>query len=285
MSEATSSSDKLDLSVVIPFHNKAKLTMLAVDSLLKFGPRLREIILLSNNSSPDELEAIKLATVSRPFIKIFEYNHPFNYQKLMNFGVEQATGQFLLLLNNDTELRPESAGLIERMVAKAADPKVGIVGCTLLYGDGNTIQHGGVFLRPKGQAEHLYAGRRYSQSIAADRDVSIFPYDITTDLAMTAVTGAVQVVEKAKYVGVGGMDTRFIICGGDVDLCIRLNHTGMQTWFVGGGFLLHKESQSRAFIPIPYNDFYWSYRSYMQGFDIEVGDRYLPAITNQEDFR
>ena len=76
-------------------------------------------------------------------------------------------------------------------------------------------------------------------------------------------------------------DERFIIGGGDVDLCIRLNKMGYQTWYVSGGYILHKESQSRRQISIPYSDFYWSYLSYITGYDVEVGDPFLPEITKK----
>jgi GT2 family glycosyltransferase len=60
-----------------------------------------------------------------------------------------------------------------------------------------------------------------------------------------------------------------------------MNKAGYQTWYVGGGYILHKESQSRKFTPIPYNDFYWSYLSYVQGFDEKTGDPFLPKIAEK----
>jgi GT2 family glycosyltransferase len=96
---------------------------------------------------------------------------------------------------------------------------------------------------------------------------------------MTAVTGAVNIITRKKFNDVGMYDEHFIIGGGDVDLCIRLNKKGYQTWFVGGGYILHKESQSRKRISIPYSDFYWSYLSYITAYDIAVGDPFLPKIT------
>jgi GT2 family glycosyltransferase len=274
-----------DISVIIPFKDRAKMTLEAVVSLQEFGPAVKEILLVSNNSNNKELAIIKQAVVGNDTVKVLEYNHPFNYQKINNWAARQATGSVLFFLNNDTEFRPSSVGLLERMSEEALKPSVGMAGCLLLYGDGATIQHAGVFLLPRGQADHLYAGRRLSQATGANRNKETFPYDITRDLPMTAVTGAAQVVEAKKFWEIGGFDERFIICGGDVDLCIRLNNAGYQTQFVSGGYIIHKESQSRAFKPIPYNDFYWSYLSYMKGFDYEKGDKFLPLITNKKVYR
>lgn len=272
--------NKLGLSAIIPFKDKASMTLDAIKSLLEYGPSIKEILLISNNSSTEELQKVQLFAQDYTNIQILEYNHPFNYQKMNNWAVEKSSGKFILFLNNDTELRPESKGLIERMVKKSTEKDVGIVGCLLLYGDASTIQHAGVFLVPGGLADHLYVGKKYSR-VLARKDTSEFPYDITKNRPLTAVTGAVNIVERKKFDAVHGFDEKFIICGGDVDLCIRLNKSGYQTWYLADGFILHKESQSRSQKPIPYNDFYRSYTSYMQGYDTAVGDPFLPDITKK----
>lgn len=269
---------KLDISVIIPFKDKAEMTLDCVTSLRKFGPEVSEIILVSNNSSPDELETVRLGVADYKNTKVLVYDHPFNYQKINNWAVKKSRGETIMFLNNDTELRENSRGIIEKMYKKAHQKNVGIVGCLLLFGDERTIQHAGVYLMPEGQADHLYITKKYSAALARTNKTE-FPYDLNEDRPLTSVTGAVNVVERKKFDTVSGFDERFIICGGDVDLCLRLNAAGHQTWYVAGGYILHKESQSRKFTPIPYNDFYWSYLSYVKGFDIKVGDPFLPEIT------
>jgi GT2 family glycosyltransferase len=276
-------TDVLDISVIIPFKDKAKMTLDCVHSLLEYGPAVREILLISNNSSATELDIVKDGIKDIPNSRVLIYDHPFNYQKLNNWAVKQSRGETIMFLNNDTELRPKSVGLIEKMVAKAHEPDVGITGCLLLFGGEKTIQHAGVYLRPGGQAEHLYVTEKYSHALA-EKNTARFPYDIEEDRPLSSVTGAVNVVQRSKFDAAGGFDERFIICGGDVDLCLRLNKAGYQTWYVSGGYILHKESQSRKFTPIPYNDFYWSYLSYVEGFDTKQGDPFLPKITNTEAF-
>jgi GT2 family glycosyltransferase len=273
----------LDVSVIIPFKDKATMTMDCVRSLIKFGPAVREILLISNNSSDAELAVIDAGIKNLSNCRVIIYDHPFNYQKLNNWAVKQSEGETIMFLNNDTELRPKSVGLIEKMFTKAHEPKVGITGCLLLFGGEKTIQHAGVFLRPGGQADHLYVTEKYSRALA-EKGSTRFPYDIEEDRPLSSVTGAVNIVQRSKFDSVNGFDERFIICGGDVDLCLRLNKVGYQSWYVGGGYILHKESQSRKFTPIPYNDFYWSYLSYVQGFDMIKGDPFLPKITQTEAY-
>lgn len=271
----------LDLSVIIPFKNKASMTLECVESLFRFGPPVQEIILVSNNSSNQELAVVKNYAKERSkVLKVLEYNHPFNYQKMNNWAVKKSKGKFILFLNNDTELEHDSRGLIEEMYSKAQTSSVGITGCLLLYGDKKTIQHAGVFLLPRGMADHLYVGKRLTAALRGQGSKD-FPYSISESRPLTAVTGAVNIVERKKFDEVGGFNENFIIGGGDVDLCIRLNKKGYQTWYVADGIkhIIHKESQSRSHKTIPYEDFYFSYLSYMQGYDMSVGDPFLPKIT------
>jgi GT2 family glycosyltransferase len=272
-------TEPLDISVIIPFKDKAKMTLDCVRSLLSYGPPVKEILLISNNSSASELEVIQAFIHTHHNISLLEHNKPFNYQTVNNWAVSKSTGETLLFLNNDTELRPQSRGLIEKMFAKAHQPDVGIVGCLLLYGDEQFIQHAGVFLVSGGLADHMYVGERYTTVKRQAGKTADYPYAII-DRPMTAVTAAVHIVQKKKFLGVDGFDEKFILCGGDVDLCIRLNKKGLQTWFVAGDnqYILHKESQSRAFKPVPYNDFYMSYLSYSTAYDPKIGDPFLPKI-------
>lgn len=274
-----STKTALAISVIIPFKDKSEMTIDCVRSLIEYGPSVKEILLISNNSSRDELAAVRsYADQHKSVVKVLEYNHPFNYQKMNNWAVEQSTGETIMFLNNDTELRPNSVGLIEKMYEKCHEKDVGITGCLLLYGDERTIQHAGVYLMPEGMADHLYITKHYKAALARKNELE-FPYDITVDRPLSAVTGAVNLVTRKKFDAVGQYDERFIIGGGDVDLCLRLNKKGLQTWYVSGGYILHKESQSRKKISIPYTDFYWSYLSYITGYDTKVGDPFLPEIT------
>ncbi len=268
-----------DISVIIPFKDRAKMTIDCVDSLLQYGPKVLEIILVSNNSSGKELAVIRAYASHYPeIIRVLEYNQPFNYQKMNNWAAKQSRAGTVMYLNNDTELVQESRGLIEKMYRKSQQKNVGACGCLLIFGDKKTVQHAGVFLMPEGQADHVYASKKYAD-VLRNIGSKEYPYDITKNMPMSSVTGAVQIVSKKKLEKVGYMDERYIICGGDVDLCLRLNQAGYQTWFIGGGYILHKESQSRKHKPIPYSDFYWSYLSYIKGYDTKVGDPFLPKIT------
>jgi GT2 family glycosyltransferase len=266
----------LDISVIIPFKDHAEVTLQCVKSLIKFSEPVKEIILISNNSSKTELPKIKEQLAEYENAKLLIYNHPFNYHKINNFGLKYASGSVILFLNNDIELTENARGLISTMYKKALQPKVGAVGCVLLYGDGRTIQHGGVYLVPGGTADHLYTRLKFS-TLKRAIESGTAPYDISDEIQLTAVTAAAVIVERRKLDEVHGMNEDFIIGGGDVDLCLRLEDAGYGTWLIGydHGYMLHKESMSRSNLSIPYSDFCESYKIYVEHFDMKRGDRYL----------
>jgi GT2 family glycosyltransferase len=244
----------LDVSVIIPFKDKARMTAQCVHSLLRFGPKLKEVLLINNRSSAIELEKLNQEINKYRNVSILDYNAPFNYQKMNNWAVSKSSGKFIFFLNNDTEFDTKSQGTIEAMCRLATKDDIGMVGCVLLYGDRRTIQHAGVFLRPGSLGDHIYVGEMYKEALKKGGTAD-FPYKINEDRAVTAVTGAAQIIERKKFEAVSGFNEDFIICGGDVDLCIRLNKAGYQTWMSATGFIVHKESQSRSYKPIPYQDF------------------------------
>ena len=268
----------LDISVIIPFYNKAKMTIDCVKSLYKFGPQVKEVILINNNSSQEELITIKNFIVDYKNIKLLDYLEPFNYQKLNNWAAGNSKGKFILFLNNDTELVEKSRNLIEKMYQKASEKNIGAVGCLLLYGDKKTVQHGGVYLIEGGLADHIAVGQKYKPSLK-DTPIGL---NYNKDKQLVAVTGAVTMVEKKKFIKVDGFDEKFIVCGGDVDLCIRLNKAGFKTWYLGSGYILHKESQSRRGQKIPHNDFILSYKSYMTIYDEKNVDPFVGKYLYKE---
>jgi len=203
---------QLDMTVVIPFKDKAAMTLDCINSLFLYGPTIKEIFLVSNNSTDDELAIIRDGIKDKKNIRLLEYNHPFNYQKINNWTVKRSTGKTILFLNNDTELRPASKGLLERMYQKSQEDHVGMVGCLLLFGGEKTIQHAGVYLMPGGQADHLYVAKKLSTAIQ-QAGTKEFPYDVRESRKLTAVTGAVQMVQRKKFDAVAGFDERFIIWG------------------------------------------------------------------------
>ena len=114
-----------------------------------------EILVIENNSREKETFELYRELQENGEARVITWEHPFQYAAIHNFAVKEARGDYLVFLNNDTEVISES--WLEEMLGICQKPQVGAVGAKLFYPDG-TIQHAGVILGLGGVAGHIYAG-------------------------------------------------------------------------------------------------------------------------------
>ena len=159
----------------------------------------------------------------------------FNYSALNNFGAKAATGEYLLLLNNDTEVI--TPNWLEEMVMYAQQKRVGCVGAKLLYPD-DTVQHAGVGFGIGGVAGHLH---KYFPA-ASDGYMGRLNYvqDVYGD------TAACLLIRRAVYNEVPGLDESYAVAFNDVDFCVRVREAGYTNVFTPFAQLYHYESKSRG---------------------------------------
>lgn len=198
-----------------------------------------EIIVIENNSKKKSTfryyERIQKEHPDDLRVVVWQGSGGFNFSALNNFGAKFATGEYLLLLNNDTEvITPQ---WLEEMVMYAQQQRVGCVGAKLLYPD-DTIQHAGVGLGIGGVAGHLHKGydaadHGYMGRLGYVQDVS-------------AVTAACLLLRRAVYDEVGGLDESYAVAFNDVDFCVRVWKAGYQNVFTPFAQLYHYESKSRG---------------------------------------
>jgi GT2 family glycosyltransferase len=263
------------VSILIPFKNQIPILL---DCLKTMAEALQEevvnveLVLINNQSDQAELEQLleELKAFEQYTSKVIDANIDFNFQTLINLGSREANGRFLLLLNNDIVFTERSKGFLQKMRQKAQLPGVGAVGALLLYPDG-TIQHSGVVVGMNQYADHVYRGW-------SKEDADAFPFtSYSEDRYVSAVTAACLMVERSKFTEVSGMDERFIVCGGDVDFCLRLLAQGYRNIYLGSVEMIHLESKSRSNSRIPEVDFVESRRSYSTYLDAHNGrDPYYP---------
>lgn len=224
------------VSIIIPFKDKAELLRQCVESILtKTTYNNYEIILVSNNSVEDETHSLLEALKVNKQIKVYTWNKPFNYSKINNFGVRKSSGEYVLLLNNDTEvITPE---WLNELVGVASQPKVGAVGPMLLYPDKkNGIQHAGIILGMGTMAGHVFRHRQPGEW--TDFGNNIWPRNFI------AVTAACLLVSRKLYDSVGGLDETFTVAGNDVAFCIKLYEAGYKNIYWPFVQLYHYESVS-----------------------------------------
>lgn len=240
------------VSLVIPFRDQATLTDACLRSLSASMPILPLEVLLVSNGSSETATFEFMERWEREFnwARTLEFDEPFNFQRLNNWAAAQADGPLLLFLNNDVEAL--HAGWLEALAEHAQRPEVGAVGARLFYPDG-LIQHAGVSVGIGGLADHPWAGLHPEAWTPAG------PSWWTRDFL--AVTAACMMIDHEKFDEVGGFDERFTVCGGDVDLGLRLHERGLWNVMTPYARLIHRESATRRRIP-PASDVVQSHRAY-----------------------
>lgn len=196
-----------------------------------------EIIIVENNSETKEIFEYYAEVCKNPRISVMVYEGEFNYSSINNFGVSKASGDYVLLLNNDTEII--TLNWMEELLMYAQREDVGAVGCKLYYED-KTIQHAGVVI---GLGAHRTAGHtHYKVSMNNLGYMGRLCYAQN----VSAVTGACLMVKKELYEKVGGLDESFAVSLNDVDFCLRLREAGYLNVFTPFAQLYHYESTSRG---------------------------------------
>lgn len=226
------------VSIVIPTKDQTLILKNCIDSIFRKSKYTNfEIILVDNGSSdPSFFELIEYYKSEEPDrFQCFTNDIPFNFSKLINFGVTKSSGEYILLLNNDTEVI--TSDWIESMLEQAQRDSIGVVGAQLLFPN-DTIQHAGVILGMEGISGHCFIGY--------DLDAPGYSNMIKTTNNFSALTGACMMIHKEKYLEVGGFDERFAVEFNDIDFCLKLKEKGYHNIYLPHTKLYHYESLSRG---------------------------------------
>lgn len=167
--------------------------------------------------------------------RILYVNEPFNWARLNNLAAKEAKGEYLLFLNDDTEvITPD---WLERLASEAERPDVGEVGALLLYPDGR-VQHAGAFMVDYGGgARHWYQKEK--------EDCAAYHHFLHYRRECTFLTGACIIVSRKKFEEMGGFDETFPVVSNDFDFGLRLRRAGYRNLYLPDVKLTHKEKVSR----------------------------------------
>lgn len=225
------------VSIVIPTKNSYSYITQCVDAILeKTNYPYFEIVIVDTGSDDDRVyDYYKRLRQNNPEVTQLNWKaKKFNFSEACNFGAKHAKGEYLLFLNNDTEVI--SPDWIEGLLEHAQRDGVGMVGAKLLF-ENDTIQHGGIVLSERDVAFHPFYGK--------DPRLDIFEYIYVANIRnVAAVTGACSMVSRQKFDEVGGFDPKLRVTYNDVDLCLRLLDRGYRNIFNPFVELYHYESIS-----------------------------------------
>ncbi|MFJ4153805.1 glycosyltransferase family 2 protein [Pseudomonas sp. NPDC089752] len=227
------------VSILVPTRDQLAMVSRCVESIFE---RTRyphfEVILIDNQS---ETEAARhwlagLEAMPSARLRVLHYPHPFNFSAMNNQAAAAARGEYLLLLNNDTEVI--DANWLDELLNHALRPEVGVVGARLHYPSGK-LQHAGVVLGLRGPAEHPWLG--------LDPEAPSYMGRSQLDQNFSAVTAACLMIRKSVYEQVGGLDEQaFGVSYNDVDLCLKVGQAGYLTVWAQRAVVMHEGSVSQV---------------------------------------
>lgn len=231
------------VSVIIPNKDHSRDLDICLQALLhKATYKNLQFVIIENNSTEEEtFEYYKKMQKEYPDkIKVVVWEREFNYSAINNFGVTQADGEYLLFLNNDTEIiAPEC---IEEMLGLCQREDVGAVGARLLYQD-DTIQHAGVVIGFGGIAGHTFIGLHKAENSYFHRAMCTQDY--------SAVTAACLMTKKCVFEQIGGFTEELAVAFNDIDLCMKIRSLGKLVVYNPYALLYHYESKSRGLEDTP----------------------------------
>lgn len=227
------------VSILIPTCDHSADLRTCVESIYRRSTyRNFEILIIENNSKePATFRYYEKLQKEHPndLRVLYWQGTGFNYSALNNFAAKEASGEYLLLLNNDTEVI--SPRWLEEMVMYAQQDRIGCVGAKLLYPD-NTIQHAGLGFGYLTLAAHMH--KNFPVGHPGYMGRLVYAHDVY------AVTAACLMVRKEVYQQVGGLDESFAVAFNDVDFCVRVRQAGYTNLFTPFAQLYHYESKSRG---------------------------------------
>jgi O-antigen biosynthesis protein len=201
-----------------------------------------EILIVDNNSVEARTQEVFQYWLRKQpqRLRVLPFNEPFNFSRLNNFAVGQTQSEYVVFLNNDTEVI--TADWLEAMVEQAQRPTIGAVGGLLLYPD-NTIQHAGVVTGLGGVAGH-------SHHKLSGGTPGYFGHVVCTS-NVSAVTAACLMCRREVFEQVGGFDEGLTVSFNDVDLCLKMMQKDYYNIYLPHVKLYHYESKSRGYEDTP----------------------------------
>ena len=230
------------LSIVIPNKDHIEDLDKCIRSIMdKSSYKNIEFIIVENNSTEEETFSY-YEKIQKEYdcVRVIKWEREFNYSAINNFGVLHAKGEYLLLLNNDTELIDENS--LADMLGICMRDEVGIVGAKLLFED-DTVQHAGIVLGIGGFAGHVFSG--------IGKDDYGYMMRPRINCNYSAVTAACLMTKRSVFEQVGGLSENFAVALNDVDFCLKVREKGYLVVYDAFSLWHHYESKSRGYEDTP----------------------------------
>jgi GT2 family glycosyltransferase len=214
-------------SVIIPVWNGRQYLPACLDALLAQDYPDFEVIAVDNASTDGSADFV---AKNYPQVRLIRNKGNLGFAGGCNVGLKVAQGGILVLLNQDTRVRPNWLRVLSDALQ---DHKIGVAGCKIFYPDGETIQHAGTWIEwPLGLPHHYGQGERDTGAWDTPRTVEY-------------VTGAAMAFRRDVLEHIGPLDEEFWPAYfEDVDFCFRAREAGYEVWYIPDAVLVHEETTS-----------------------------------------
>ena len=231
------------VSIIIPNKDGIKYLKRCIESVLNLTTyKNYEIIIVENNSEdPKTFEYYKIIEKNEKVKVLYYPEKGFNYSKIINFGVKNCDGDFVMQLNNDTKLLTND--WLEKFIGYGQRKEIGAIGARLYFGD-KTIQHAGIAYGICDLAANLFPGLPWGMRGYYGKDALI--------QNISAVTGACLFCRRELYEEVGFMEENmFAVAFNDVDFCLKLREKGYLNIYKPYIEIMHYKSKTRGYEVTP----------------------------------
>ncbi len=217
--------------IVIPVFNNIDLTRNCLQSILKHGSSHPYEIIVVDNGSTDGTRKYLEDLAGRKLITAVFNQKNNGFAKACNQGAREAEADYLVFLNNDTEV---TQGWLDALITCIdQDHLRAVAGSKLLYPD-DTVQHAGVVFTDEKTVWHIYNGFHKDHPA------------VNKTRSFQALSAACMLVKQESFFRVGGFDERFINGFEDVDLCLKINRMGYTCCYCPDSVVYHHESRTQG---------------------------------------
>ncbi|MEJ0020994.1 MAG: glycosyltransferase family 2 protein [Candidatus Doudnabacteria bacterium] len=219
----------MDLSVIILNYNTKDFLQKCLGSVFASLTNSQFEVIVPDNGSIDG--SIEMVKNNFPQVKLIENNANLGFSAGNNVALRQALGRYCLLLNSDTEVKPDTLDLSIKYMDAHQD--VGVMGCKVLLPDGKLHEASRRrFPNPANAFLRLFGFRKFSgynyQNIPVDREMEV-----------DSVVGAYLLIRKSVMDKIGLLDEEFFMYGEDLDWCWRVKEAGFKVVYYPGAEITH----------------------------------------------
>ena len=264
------------VTIIIPTKNQAKLLKACIESLGKTTYQNYQVFVIDNESDESEtleylasLKYLYSGEANISVIPVANTDGKFNFAAINNRAVEKVKTEYILFLNNDTEII--SPHWLSQMMGYAKIPGVGAVGAKLIYPD-KRIQHAGVIHG----LHHGLAGHAFKLLHSENRG---YLSQAFVSRNYSAVTAACMLTPRKLFLELGGFDEEnFAVAYNDADYGYRLLESGYRSVYCADAELIHKEGTSRGYSDNPQEE-----ANYRRKYSQMIDEFYSPHFSLESE--